>query len=106
KPFPGLEHHFQHFGFAVVDQFSGFDLGHGVILKHACMARLMRVRDVAGQPTALPGAMAVSTSTTARSVPPLPADKIMPSDRPKRILRAGRLATKTTCRSTRVSGSG
>ncbi len=58
------------------------------------------------QRTVAPGRALGSAVTRVRSAPPSPADRIMPSDRPKRILRGARLAMKTTFCPIRRSGSG
>ena len=58
-----------------------------------------------GQRTVAPGGAPASTSSRNRSAPPLPADRIIPSETPKRILRGARLATNTTLRPISASGS-
>ena len=58
-----------------------------------------------GQRTGIPGSAATSASSSARLPPSNPADRIIPSLVPKRILRGARLAMKTTLRPTSVSGS-
>lgn len=57
------------------------------------------------QRTVAPGFAPWSASSRNRSLPPSPADRIMPSDRPKRILRGARLAMNTTLRPSSLSGS-
>ena len=57
------------------------------------------------QRTVAPGLAPWSASSRNRSLPPSPAERIMPSDRPKRILRGARLAMNTTLRPTSFSGS-
>lgn len=57
------------------------------------------------QRTGIPAAAPSSASNRARPPPSKPAERIMPSLMPKRILRGARLAMKTTLRPTSFSGS-
>lgn len=61
-----------------------------------------RIRD---QRTGIPGSAVSSASSSAKAPPSKPADRIMPSLVPKRILRGARLAMNTTLRPTSFSGS-
>jgi hypothetical protein len=55
--------------------------------------------------TGAPGCAPLSTSSKCRPLPSKPADRIMPSLTPKRILRGARLAMNTTLRPTNFPGS-
>src|SRR5687768_4843666 len=57
------------------------------------------------QRTGIPGSAVPSASSSAKAPPSKPADRIMPSLVPKRILRGARLAMNTTLRPTSFSGS-
>ena len=54
--------------------------------------------------TRLPALAPVSTSSRNKSAPPVPADKIIPSETPNFILRGARFATTITWRPIRSSG--
>ncbi len=54
--------------------------------------------------TGIPGIAPASTSSRCKPAPSFPADRIIPSLMPKRILRGARLAMNTTLRPTRDSG--
>src|SRR5579885_711343 len=56
--------------------------------------------------TGIPGCAPSSTPSRNNWSPPAPAERIMPSLMPKRILRGARLAMNTTCRPTSSAGSG
>jgi len=53
----------------------------------------------------IPGSAPASGLRIKRSLPPGPAARTMPSERPKRILRGARLATMTVYRPTSSAGS-
>ena len=55
--------------------------------------------------TGMPGCAPASASSSASAPPSKPADRIIPSLRPKRILRGARLAMNTTLRPMSFSGS-
>ena len=66
---------------------------------------VQRIERSAGQRTGAPGLAPWSASSRKRSLPPSPAERIIPSDSPKRIFRGARLAMNTTLRPTSFSGS-
>src|SRR5262249_32600591 len=72
---------------------------HGQADAHAITFRQLRYF------TGIPALAPASASSRNKSSPPEPADRIMPSDTPKRILRGARLAINTTLRPTSFSGS-
>lgn len=64
----------------------------------------IRIR-IRNQRTGIPGSAVSSASSNAKAPPSKPADRIMPSLVPKRILRGARLAMNTTLRPTSFPGS-